>query len=573
MRKLLTLVISLLVMVGAAAQTPKTTIFLIGDSTCATKKLDKQNPERGWGQMFPNFFDNGVEVSNHAVNGRSTKSFRNEGRWQAVEEQLTEGDYVFIQFAHNDEKINDTTRYSSPEQYGENVRRYIRETRAKGATPVVLTPVVRRKWEGGVLNGRHGGYTDFAKKVAEEESVTLIDMEQLTWEWINAEGDEPSKLNFMWVEKGVCPLYPDGRQDDTHFNIVGARKVAAMVAQEVQRLIPELSDKVVFLDLVVAKDGSGDFMSVQEAIDALPEMSKTPLTLYIRDGIYREKVVIPASKQNLLIRGESEEGTVISWDDYASKKNQFGKELGTSGSATMYVQGTNIIMSRLTIENTAGRVGQAVALMTMGDKQVYINCRLLGNQDTLYTYGRGNRDGRETVENWRNYFLSCYIEGTTDFIFGSATAYFDKCKIHCKADSYITAASTCEGQPYGYVFELCEITAEPDVTKVYLGRPWRNYAQTVFINTGINGDFIRPEGWHNWNKAEAEKTVVYGEYYTYNPHMVIKGSYREHDLSKRVKWAKRISKADVESKYSLERVVAGGDKWNPNDLIAIYFKK
>ncbi|MDE6046813.1 MAG: rhamnogalacturonan acetylesterase, partial [Alistipes sp.] len=183
-------------------------IYLIGDSTCATKKLDKQNPERGWGHMFQPLFDEAVLVENHAVNGRSTKSFRDEGRWERVYDKLQPGDYVFIQFGHNDQKINDSTRYSSPVQYAENLRRYVREAREKGAQPVLLTPIVRRHFVDGVLTDTHGDYPAAMRRVAEEENVPLLDMEPLTREWVASLGDEASKACFMWVAPGTCPLYP-----------------------------------------------------------------------------------------------------------------------------------------------------------------------------------------------------------------------------------------------------------------------------------------------------------------------------------------------------------------------------
>ena len=236
--------------IAAAADTLH--VYLIGDSTCATKKLDKQNPERGWGHMFQPLFDETVVVENHATNGRSTKSFRDEGRWARVYDKLRPGDYVFIQFGHNDQKINDSTRYSSPAQYAENLRRYVCETREKGATPILLTPIVRRHFVDGVLTDTHGDYPAAVRRVAAEESVTLIDMEPVTREWVAALGDEASKAFYMWVAPGVCPLHPDGRQDDTHLNVRGAHAVARMVGERLCGQVPELGSHYRPADFVVA---------------------------------------------------------------------------------------------------------------------------------------------------------------------------------------------------------------------------------------------------------------------------------------------------------------------------------
>lgn len=508
-------------------------IFLIGDSTCATKDLKNENPERGWGHLFQPLFDEGVVVENHATNGRSTKSFRSEGRWQKVYDKLEPGDYVFIQFGHNDQKIKDTARYTALEGYAENLRRYVRETREKGAVPVLLTPVVRRHFVEGVLTDTHGGYPDAVRRVAREEETVLLDLEPLTREWVASLGDEASRGYFMWVAPGTSPLCPEGREDDTHFNVRGAHVVARLVAGELPGRIPELAEHLAVPDLVVARDGSGDFFTLSEAVAAVPDFCRRTTRITVCEGTYREKISIPASKRNVELTGRGD--VRLTWDAYASMTGPTGAETGTSGSATVYFGGDNWTVRNLTFENAAGRVGQAVAVQCMATGLRFVGSRFLGNQDTLYLYGTGNRDGETVPENCRIRFEECYIEGTTDFIFGAASALFRRCEIHSKADSFITAASTCRGQSCGLIFDDCRLTASEGVTRCYLGRPWREYAQTVYIGCEM-GAHIRPEGWHDWGKPRAHKTAYYAEYGSTGPGAA---------SAKRVKWAHRLSDKEV----------------------------
>ena len=509
-------------------------VYLIGDSTCATKKLDKENPERGWGQMFQPLFDAEVIVENHAVNGRSTRSFREEGRWTPIYDRLQPGDYVFIEFGHNDQKVN-TVRFSTPDGYAENLRRYIRETREKKAIPVLLTPIVRRNFVDGVLTDTHGEYLTACRRVAAEEQVAFIDAERMTQKWVSEMGDEASRAYFMWVQPGTCPLYPNGRQDNTHLNVRGARTLARMLAGELSTVVPELAKHLQIPDLVVAKDGSGDFFTVAEAIAAIPDFCRKETHLRIMPGTYREKISIPYTKRNVKMEGCRGDVT-IAWNDYASKIGATGHELGTSGSSTVYFGGDNWMVSNITFANTAGRVGQAVAVQCIGDNVQFVGCRFLGNQDTLYLYGVGNRDGETVSRNCRYCFEDCYIEGTTDFIFGSASALFRDCEIRSLSDSYITAASTCKGQPTGLTFYMCRLTAADGVTKCYLGRPWREYAQTVFIDCEL-GDHIRPEGWHDWNKPQAHKHAFYAE----------SGSTGPGAAGERVKWSHRLTEKQAKT--------------------------
>ena len=497
------------------------TVYMIGDSTMANKSLDAGNQERGWGHVLGGYFTEDVRVENHAVNGRSSKSFINEGRWDAVVNKIRPGDYVFIQFGHNDEKA-DPKRHTDPgTTFDENLRKFVRETRAKGGIPVLFNSIVRRNFganpqavaaddvrseqsddivEGDTLVDTHGKYLDSPRNVAREMGVTFIDLNKATKELVESMGVEGSKELFMWIPKGVSPACPKGRQDNTHLNVYGARKVAKLAVQAIEKQIPELGKYVRYYDFVVAKDGSGDFFTVQEAINAVPDFRKNKrTTILVRKGEYKERVIIPECKINVSLIGE--EGAVITDDNYASKKNIFGDEMSTSGSSTVYIYAPDFYAEHITFANTAGRVGQAVACFIDGDRAYFKNCRFLGNQDTLYTYGKESRQ----------YYEGCYIEGTVDFIFGWSTAVFKDCEIHSLGDGYVTAPSTDQGKAYGYVFWNCRLTAADEAGKVYLSRPWRPYAQAVYIQCEM-GKHIVPEGWNNWGKASNEQTVYYAEY-------------------------------------------------------------
>ena len=539
MKKLL-FALLLLAAAGAAGRThaaDKRPIhcYLIGDSTCADKDLTKQNPERGWGQLFRAFFDEEVVVENHAMNGRSTKSFRDEGRWEPIERSMQAGDYVFIQFGHNDEKVDRSAVGSEPAVFAENLRRYVRETRAKGATPVLLTPIARRHFtEAGELRQTHGAYPGEVRRVAREEGVELLELEAITEAWLRELGDEPSRRYFMWVAKGTSPLYPDGREDNTHLNIRGAHVVARMVAGEVRKQLPALADHFRIADLVVAKDGSGDFFTLTEAIAAIPDFNNAA-TIRLSEGLYREKISIPQTKRNVNLYGV---GTaIVSWDDYASKPGLLGRPVGTSGSSTIYFGADGWTVENVTFENTAGRVGQAVAVQTLASNLRFIRCRFLGNQDTLYLYGKGNHEGPAATNNTWVSFEDCYIEGTTDFIFGAASALFTRCEIRSKSDSYVTAASTWEGLTCGLTFVDCRLTADEGVAKCYLGRPWRDHAQTVFIRCELGGHIL-PAGWHDWDKPQAHKTAYYGEFDSRGPGAVKKG---------RVAWSHQLTAREAEA--------------------------
>lgn len=301
----------------------------------------------------------------------------------------------------------------------------------------------------------------------------------------------------------------------------------------------------------VAQDGSGNFKTIQEAVNSFRDHSQVRVTLHVKNGIYAEKLVIPSWKPNIHIIGESKDGVVITGDDFSGKAYPGGKDatgkdkFSTYTSYTVLVDAPDIILENLTIRNTAGRVGQAVALHVEGDRFVCKNCALLGNQDTLYAAKEGSRQ----------YYENCFIEGTTDFIFGKSISVFQSCTIKSLSDSFITAAATPEYQPYGFVFLDCKLIADPAAQKVYLGRPWRPNAKTIFIRTEM-GNHILPEGWNNWNNADNEKTTLYAEY---------KSIGEGAAVNKRVSWSKQLSDKEAK-KYTVATIFFNSSKtvaWIP----------
>ncbi|MGE6355278.1 pectate lyase [Flavobacterium sp. NPDC079362] len=294
--------------------------------------------------------------------------------------------------------------------------------------------------------------------------------------------------------------------------------------------------------ITVALDGSGDFTKIQDAINASPSFPYEKVTVFVKNGIYNEKVRIPEWNTHLSLIGESKENTIITFDDNFSRIN-LGRN-STFYTSTVLVEADDFLASNLTIKNASGDKGQAIALSVVSNRAKLVNCNILGNQDTLYLSGK----------NAKQYFKECYIEGTTDFIFGGATALFENCEIHSIKSSYITAASTPQNSAFGFVFKDCKLTGEPAATAVYLGRPWRIYAKTVYMNCDM-GKHIRPEGWENWSKPEAEKNAFYAEYNC-------KGE--GFQPTKRVFWSHQLQKKEAQE-YTIENIL--------KDSIANWYSK
>lgn len=299
--------------------------------------------------------------------------------------------------------------------------------------------------------------------------------------------------------------------------------------------------------IVVARDGSGEFRTIDEAIEVCRAFMDYHKVIYIKKGTYKEKLIIPSWLQNIELCGESKEETIITYDDHANVKVILGtaapreQPMGTFRTYTLKVEGNDITLKNLTIENNSARKGQAVSLHTEGDRIRVINCRILGHQDTIYT----------GVPGTRIYFNGCYICGTTDFIFGPSTAWFEDCTIESLVNSYVTAASTPKDQPYGYVFNNCRLIAAEGVDKVYLGRPWRDYGYTLFMNCDL-GRHIRPEGWHHWEK-QREQTARYLEY---------NNRGEGANTKERVGWSRQLTKKEA-AKITPEAVFTMGSTWVP----------
>lgn len=293
--------------------------------------------------------------------------------------------------------------------------------------------------------------------------------------------------------------------------------------------------------LTVAQDGSGDYSSIQSAINDSKSFPDKPITIKIKSGVYQEKIRIYAWNNKLNLVGEDPANTIITFGDYF-KSIGLGRN-STFHTYTLKVEANEVKLENLTIINSAGPVGQAVALHLEGDRCVVKNCRIRGNQDTVYADGEGARQ----------YFSHCYIEGTTDFIFGQATAVFDHCELHSKSNSYITAASSVKGQAFGLVFRHCQLTAAAGVDACFLGRPWRDYARTVFLNCEM-GAHIKPQGWSNWGGTNRDQTAYYAEY---------ESSGKGAQATQRVEWSHQLSKKEAKQ-YQLKSIFfkSKRDCWN-----------
>jgi pectinesterase len=292
--------------------------------------------------------------------------------------------------------------------------------------------------------------------------------------------------------------------------------------------------------IIVSADGSGNYKTVQEAVNATPDNSLSSTEIFVKKGIYKERVVVPINKINITLIGEDAEHTILTFDNFAGRLDSAGKALGTSRSASFYVYGNGFTAKNITFQNSAGPVGQALAIYVAGDKAAFFNCRFLGFQDTIYTHGNGSHQ----------YYANCYIEGTTDFIFGAATAVFENCNIFCKkGGQYITAASTLDSTKYGYVLLYCNISGDATDNSFHLGRPWRPYAKVVYLNCSLS-KVVKDLGWDNWRNAENEKTAYYAEY---------KNTGAGNQPDKRATWSHQLT--DDEAKLYTKKMVLNG--WEP----------
>lgn len=292
---------------------------------------------------------------------------------------------------------------------------------------------------------------------------------------------------------------------------------------------------------VVASDGSGQFKTVQEAINAAPTGSAAnPTVIRIKPGTYKELIYVQREKRFLRLLGDDAAKTTLTYDLYAGLAGPDGKPMGTFRTASTVIDADDFSAENISFENAAGPKGQALAIRVEGDRVAFRHCRFLGWQDTILD-NRG-----------RHYYEDCYIAGHVDFIFGGATSFFQGCHLHCLRDGYITAASTPDSQPFGFVFSDCRITGESPEVRSYLGRPWRGFANVIFLGTQMS-EVVRPAGWDNWRDPAREKTARYAEFGSRGPGANPEG---------RVGWARRLSSREA-NEITSSKVLGGPDGWEP----------
>ena len=538
---------------AASAPAAPLHIVLVGDSTVTDNA--------GWGLGFKQFLGDGITLTNTSRGGRSSMSFIQEGLWEKA--LALKGDYYLVQFGHNDEP-GKPGRSTTEEEYRGYMERYVDETRAAGAKPVLVTSLVRRQFK--TKDNPHkitsslDSRAEIVRAIAREKDVPLVELHDRSLELCEKLGRDGCLV--------FSPPKENGQFDGTHLNAEGYVLFGRLVAEELRRVAPELAPRLLAeprnakpsaaekrYDAVVAFDGSGTHTTVQAAIDAAPSSATAakPHRILVKSGVYKEHVVIPAGKPFIHLLGDSGEAerTVITMDTNVKTPapGDSGKTLSTPDSATVLVQAGDFTAENITFENTTPREArvQALAFYVTGDRAALRRCRFLGWQDTL------RADSPKGGPASRQYFAECYVEGHVDYIYAAGTAVFDRCRIHSRADGYITAASTPESVPFGYVFLDCTITTAPEVMKgVYLGRPWRPYAATAFLRCDFQGKIL-PEGWHNWGKTENEKTARYAEYKNTGP-----GA----DTARRVAWARQLTDAEAAA-YTVKNILGGADGWDP----------
>jgi len=530
----------------------KIKIILVGDSTVTDNA--------GWGLGFKQFLTDGAECINTSQGGRSSESFRREGRWTNA--LALKGDYYLIQFGHNNEPGKPGRSTDMP-TFVSNMVSYVEEARAVGAKPVLVTPLTRRQWDKdhpGKIKSSLAPYAEEVRKIAAEKNVPLIDLQARSIELCESLGPEKC-LEFSPTKTNA-----DGKAgyDGTHLNDKGHIMFARLVVEELRKSAPELAPvlraepadenpvaKETQFDAVVAFDGSGTATNLQEAITAAPDHGTKWFTILVKPGVYEGQIIVPRTKRFIRVIGEEMENTKLTWpynvnDRKPNQPYQF--------DPGFVVAADDFCAENLTIENTSGDHGQALALRVDADRAAFKHCRILGWQDTLM------------VNNGRQYFTNCFIAGRVDFIYGSGTAVFDHCEIHSKNGGYVTAASTPSDHLIGFVFLDCKLTGDPSPwnptngavqfeksdVKTYLGRPWRPTASVAFVNCEM-GSHIKPAGWHNWGNVTNETTARYAEYNS-------TGSGANPE--KRVKWAKQLT-ADEAKDFTLGKILSGTDGWNP----------
>lgn len=529
-------------------------IVLVGDSTVTDNA--------GWGFGFKQFLTSKVECINTAQGGRSSKGFRDEGRWTKA--LALKGDYYLIQFGHNNEPGKPGRSTDMP-TFVSDMTAYVDEARAAGAVPVLVTPLTRRQWDRenpGKIKSSLAPYAEEVRNIAARKNVPLVDLQASSIALCESLGKEKC-LEFSPTKPGK-----DGKTDfdGTHLNDRGHVMFGRLVASELKAQIPALANELrdspandhpvtaeSSFDAVVSADGSGTHTTVQAAVIAAPDGNTKPFRILIKPGNYQGPLLVPKNKRHVHFIGEETEGTVLT---YAKNVKEPEPGAGRSYAGTgVVVQGDDFSAKNITFKNTSGDHGQALALRVDGDRAVFSNCRMLGWQDTVMT-NKG-----------RHYFRKCHIEGRVDFIYGDGTAVFDHCTIHSKNGGYVTAASTPAEQAFGFVFLDCKLTGDaspwqdPGVStpakvsykpNTHLGRPWRPSANVFFVRCEL-GDHIKPEGWNNWGNPANEKTARYAEFRNTGPGAA---------MDQRVNWSRRLSDAEAEQ-LTVDRILGGNDAWKP----------
>jgi pectinesterase len=544
---------------AAEPETWRSHIVLVGDSTVTDKA--------GWGTGFAACLADNVKCTNLARGGRSSSSFRDEGHWQKVLEHRP--DIVLIQFGHNDEPGHPGKSNPARGGYSENILRYVKEAREAGILPVLVTPISRRQWgkndaDKNRIDSSLEVYSSEVKKIADEWKVPLIDLHDRSKEVYESLG--PKGCEMITTRK------ENGQWDGTHMNRAGANMFGSMVAMDCRSDVPEmrsffLTSKLAELQksqpapsmsevsskplwewdgqlssqgerkITVSADGSGDFRTLQEAIEAAPAGNSDRTMIRVKNGVYVGQIIIPRSKPNIVLIGEGRHQTIISYalSVHDPVPPEVPREFAGYG---VVVLADGFCATNLTFRQNSGDHGQAIALRIDGDRAVLSQCHLVGWQDTV------------RLEKGRHYLRDCYIEGRVDYIYGGATAYFENCGMHTKNDGYITAASTSREQHWGYVFNNCRLSGT-DRNLVYLGRPWRPYASVTFLNCEMDRS-IRPVGWDNWRNPENESTARYSEFNS-------RGAGASSDA--RAAWSRQLSQAEA-SEINAHSVLSGSDHWD-----------